>query len=1008
MVCLFFQGGYFIIKGVEKIILIHEQLSKNRIIIERDDKGGIFASVTSSTHERKSKTYVHLKNGRIYLKNNVLGDDVPIGIVLKAMGVESDMEMVQLIGNEYNLINALALSLEEPVRMKVKTQDQALKWIGTKIRGKSLSSGIYKKNISPEDEAREVLATVVFSHIQTQNFNFREKSIYICHIIRRVILVYLGVIAVDDKDYYGNKRLELAGNLLSLLFEDLFKNFNKDLKRQADLILSKTNRAQEFDVVKLLRPDTITTGLINSIATGNWVLKRFRMDRQGVTQVLSRLSYMSALGMCTKINSQFEKTRKVSGPRSLQPSQWGMLCPADTPEGEACGLAKNLALLSHITAEEPDIVPIHRLCLDLGVEDIKRLSGFEIHSETSFLIFINGDIVGIHKEPFRFAQNLRNIRRQGLTSEFMSIYVNDIQRTVHIATDGGRVCRPLLVIDQDTGCPKLKQAHIEGVVLGTMSVKDLLKMGIIEYLDCNEENDTLIAVSERDIEAALRHKKDGTAHYTHLEIDPFSILGVVGGVIPFPHHNQSPRNTYTVAMAKQAIGCIAMNEYERMDGLIYSLTYPQKPLVKSRTLDLLKFDSIPGGQNAVIAVMSYSGYDIEDSIVLNKASIDRGFGRCMVVRKYQSSVRKYRNGSADRVCQRPSPENFSQGEKDKRFAKYLAIDEDGICCEGERLYSGSIMVNKESPMDTNSSFMGNEFGFGGPEAQNTQRYKPSPMSYRGNTPMIVDRVALTSNESEHFLIKIMLRQVRRPEVGDKFASRHGQKGVCGFIVPEQDLPFNEAGHVPDLIMNPHGFPSRMTVGKLLELLVGKAGVYDGRQGYSTAFGEEFGSADTAEAAAESLIRSGLSYTGKDILYSGTSGEPLDAYIFSGPVFYQKLKHMVLDKAHARARGPRAVLTRQPTEGRSRDGGLRVGEMERDCLIAYGASNLIMERLMHSSDAFSASVCLSCGLLQCQQWCQYCRSGENVTDIRLPYACKLLFQELQSMNVLPRMSFKDQD
>jgi DNA-directed RNA polymerase III subunit RPC2 len=226
------------------------------------------------------------------------------------------------------------------------------------------------------------------------------------------------------------------------------------------------------------------------------------------------------------------------------------------------------------------------------------------------------------------------------------------------------------------------------------------------------------------------------------------------------------------------------------------------------------------------------------------------------------------------------------------------------------------------------------------------------------------------------------------------------------IVREEDLPFDENGHVPDLIMNPHGFPSRMTVGKLLELLVGKAGVYYGRQGYSSAFGEEFGSADTAAAASEILMRNGLNYTGKDILYSGTNGEPLDAYIFTGPVFYQKLKHMVLDKAHSRARGPRAVLTRQPTEGRSRDGGLRLGEMERDCLIAYGASNLIMERLMHSSDAFSASVCLGCGLIQYQNWCQMCRSGEKVADIRLPYAAKLLMQELASMNVGCRLRLED--
>jgi DNA-directed RNA polymerase III subunit RPC2 len=468
-------------------------------------------------------------------------------------------------------------------------------------------------------------------------------------------------------------------------------------------------------------------------------------------------------------------------------------------------------------------------------------------------------------------------------------------------------------------------------------------------------------------------------------------------------------------MAKQAIGTVALNQYERFDGLIYTLVYPQKPLVKSRTLDLVNFDNIPGGQNASIAVMSYSGYDIEDSIILNKASIDRGFGRCMVLRKHQTSIRRYPNGTNDKTCAPPDPSNFQYGESDKRYAKYSALDSDGICRVGEKLEPGSIICNKESPVDTTTNTLsvdleggllgGGEGGVTLLQPQNVL-YKPSSLSYRGGAPSHVDKVLITSNDSEPFLIKVVLRQVRRPEVGDKFASRHGQKGVCGLIVREEDMPFNEYGHVPDLIMNPHGFPSRMTVGKLLELLVGKAGLMEGRQAYASAFGEELGSADTAESASEALIRSGLNYAGKDVFYSGTNGEPLDAYVFSGPVFYQKLKHMVLDKAHARARGPRAVLTRQPTEGRSRDGGLRLGEMERDCLIAYGASNLIMERLMHSSDAFSASVCLTCGLLQYQNWCQYCRSGEHVADIRLPYACKLLFQELQSMNVLPRLRLKD--
>jgi len=569
--CPYDPGGYFIIKGVEKAILIQEQLSKNRVILEEDGNkqsgSTVMASITSSTRERKSKSYVLMKHGRVYLRNNTLGDDIPVIIVLKAMGVESDLELVQLVvgsdeEEQEELVNAMALSLEEPLKAGVRTQLQALRYIGTKIRGRGGgggassvqqggaaggSSGVAGSGVAPssatshyhrkpplsmEEEAREVLANVVLSHVPVEHFDFRVKALYIGHIVRRVLLVHLGKLPLDDKDYYGNKRLELAGNLLSLLFEDLFKIFNKDLKRQADLVLSKPNRAQAFDVVKTIRPDTITNGMVNAIATGNWVLKRFRMDRAGVTQVLSRLSYMSALGMMTRINSQFEKTRKVSGPRSLQPSQWGMLCPADTPEGEACGLVKNLALLAHITTDE-DTKPIQRLCYDLGVEDIRRLSGNEIHSSDSFLVFLNGLILGVHKHPSTLVENLRDLRRRGMAGEFVSVYLHEAQRSVHLATDGGRVCRPLIIVDYTTGQPKLKQFHIEALAMKTMTVRDLLKQGVIEYVDCNEENNTLIAVTERDLEVAIQQGLDNIKmRYTHMEIDPFTVLGVVGGVIP--------------------------------------------------------------------------------------------------------------------------------------------------------------------------------------------------------------------------------------------------------------------------------------------------------------------------------------------------------------------------------------------------------------------------------------------------------------------------------------------
>jgi DNA-directed RNA polymerase III subunit RPC2 len=408
------------------------------------------------------------------------------------------------------------------------------------------------------------------------------------------------------------------------------------------------------------------------------------------------------------------------------------------------------------------------------------------------------------------------------------------------------------------------------------------------------------------------------------------------GLVPYPHHNQSPRNTYQCAMGKQSIGCIGMNQYERFDTLLYTMIYPQKPMVKSRTLDLINFDDVPGGQNASLAVMSYSGYDIEDAIVLNRGSLDRGFGRCLVAKKFVTSIKRYSNGLSDKSVGPLDANQFPGGKDDSRYKKQEFLDHDGICQVGSILEPNSILVNKYSPVNTGDIIDGKIDGAttatssasGALGGNSNDEYRHSKLTYKGAVASTVDKVLITSNENDNFIIKVMMRQIRRPEVGDKFSSRHGQKGVCGLIINQEDMPFSELGICPDLIMNPHGFPSRMTVGKMIELVSGKAAVFEGRQGYGSAFGEEFGNADRVEVACALLVKHGYSYVGKDILTSGITGQPLETFIFMGPVFYQKLKHMVLDKAHARSKGPRAVLTRQPTEGRSRDGGLRLGEMER--------------------------------------------------------------------------------
>nr|CAB3265030.1 DNA-directed RNA polymerase III subunit RPC2 [Phallusia mammillata] len=966
--CPYDPGGYFVCKGVEKVILIQEQISKNRMIVERDRKNLVSCSVHSSTHEKKTRVIVIQKKGNFYVQQNALNEDMPVCVVFKAMGIESDQAIMQLIGTDENLMSLFAPSIEECQKLEIFTQLQASRYIGSKIRRQRGSWGFVRR--SRTDEAREWLATTLLAHVPVIDWNYYSKAVYLSLMIRRVILTQLGQLEVDDRDYYGNKRMELAGGLVSLLFEDLFKRFNTELKKIADLTIPKP-RAAQFDIVRHMRQDLITLSLNNAISTGNWVVKRFKMERKGVTQVLSRLSYISALGMMTRVNSQFEKTRKVSGPRSLQPSQWGMLCPSDTPEGEACGLVKNLALMTHITVDVEE-EPTKRLLFNLGVEDVYMLSGEEIHSLEGYMVFLNGNVIGVTCDPENLVYTLRLMRRHGYLNDFISVCTNRAHRTVYISSDGGRLCRPYIIVKKSK--PLVTSEHIEELKRGMRSFEDFLRGGLVEFLDVNEENDCNIALDE----SLINHKT------THLEIEPFTLLGVCAGLIPYPHHNQSPRNTYQCAMGKQAMGTIGYNQQQRIDTLMYLLVYPQAPLVKSRTIELINFEKLPAGQNAIIAVMSYSGYDIEDALVLNKASVDRGYGRCLVYRNQRCILKRYANQSFDRVM---GP--ALDADTKKPIWRHEALDADGIVMPGMRVQNKQVLVNKSCPLQTSVI-----------NKEQPPQYQDTPSSYRGPIPSMIEKVLVSSNNEESFLVKMLLRQTRRPELGDKFSSRHGQKGVTGLIAQQEDMPFNDQGICPDVIMNPHGYPSRMTVGKLLELLGSKAGAVEAKFHYGTAFG-----GDNVEVLSKVLSDHGFNYLGKDCLTSGITGESLEAYIYHGPVYYQKLKHMVVDKMHARARGPRAVLTRQPTEGRSKDGGLRLGEMERDCLIGYGASMLLLERLMISSDQFEVDVCGKCGLLGYDKWCQLCKSSKEVATLKIPYACKLLFQELTSMNIIPRLKLK---
>ncbi|GMH45532.1 hypothetical protein BSKO_13489 [Bryopsis sp. KO-2023] len=987
--CPLDPGGYFVVKGAEKVILIQEQLAKNRLIID-EHSGDIKATIQSSTHERKTVTNVITKKEKLYIKISAFTEEINAAVVLRGMGLTSDQEIVQVVGQESAVVSYLVPTLNECKALGVFSSKQALEFIGSKMRTKMGFQGGRNapQRRSKEEEARDALANLLLHHVPHNRYSFNRRVTYIGYILRRVIAAKLDPSLVDDRDYYGNKRLELAGALMSLLFEDLFKRLNAEVQKVADANLVKTQRTQ-FDVASVIRRDIITNGFEHALSSGHWSIKRFRMDRKGVTQVLSRLSFIAAVGMMTRVASNVEKSRKVAGPRSLQPSQWGMLCPADTPEGEACGLTKNLALLTHVTTDQ-DEMPLAKIAYLLGVEQAELIRGADLGTGNTVIVFLNGAILGVHGRPQIFIKNFRELRRRGRIGEFVNISL--VQDRILISSDGGRVCRPLIICDK--GVPRVKQKHLDALKDSQMDFPAFVREGLIEYLDVNEENNALVALYDHQCRKEI----------THVEIEPLTLLGVVAGLVPYPHHNQSPRNTYQCAMGKQAMGNIAFNQLNRMDTLLYLLVYPQRPLLTTKTIELCGFDRLGAGQNSTVAVMSYSGYDIEDAIVMNQASLDRAFGRCIVLRKYGTKVKRYINRTQDQIRGPP----LEPKQVRSTHPKFKLVEMDGLPAVGERISAGQIFINKFVPLQTRETVPN-------PQAMPDEFYRQRPEIYKGApgiTGVVVDRVQLTENDDNPLNVKVMLRHVRRPELGDKFSSRHGQKGVVGNIVRQEDMAFNEYGICPDLIMNPHGFPSRMTVGKMIELIGSKAAVLKGKFNYGTAFGEPSGLATTVEEISETLVEHGFSYSGKDFITSGISGEPLECYIFMGSVYYQRLKHMVQDKMHARARGPRTVLTRQPTEGRSKDGGLRLGEMERDCLIAYGASMLLLERLMISSDKFEVHVDTRSGLLGYYSPARGCavspvdKSSEHMATISIPYACKLLFQELQGMNIIPRLKLGD--
>ena len=1004
--CEFDQGGYFIIGGGEKVIVAQERMATNFVyVFNKKEQSGFSwqAEVRSSLDGSNrppvqfavkiAKKNTHMQNdlgGLITARIPYIKSDVDIVILFRALGLESDKDIIDYIvfDESDNSFKELLRPSIELFSSDYKDKDECLEYLGNRA-----TKGTADSREKRVKRAEEILRKDMLSHVSIERGAESKKAFFIGYMIYRLGNCALGRAFGDDRDHYGKKRLDMSGVLLTGIFRQYFRNFLKSVESNIKDKL-KNDKTGRINLEDVFDTNIITNGMKYALATGNWGKNRVGVVlKTGVAQVLQRLTFMSSLSHLRRLNTPLEKTGKITKPRQLHNTHWGMLCPAETPEGQACGLVKNLSLMAFVSVGTPSKLIQKDLDEIPDFQKLSELSPESIRGKSK--IFINGSWVGITNNPEDIMERLIGQRRKACISKEISIVNNFMNKEIRIYTDSGRSLRPLFVVEkyknennETSSRLKITKQDIRDLTDQKMKFDDLVDNGVIEFLDVEEEESSMIAMKITD----LVNNRHYCTTYTHCEIHPAMILGVAASIIPFPDHNQSPRNVYQSAMGKQAIGIYSTNFNMRMDTLSYLLFYPQKPLVVTQSMEFLKFKALPAGINAIVAIMCYTGYNQEDSVIMNQSSIDRGLFRSAFFRTYTSE---------QRIESKLKNEQFEVPDRRQvskyRMGNYGKLDCEGLIPPGTKVRGDDIIIGKTGLI---------QYDEDDEKAEIIKRKTDLSEAIRPSEEGTIESVMLTTNRSGYTIAKVKCRSVRIPQIGDKFASRHGQKGTIGMTYRQEDMPFSMEGITPDIIVNPHAIPSRMTIGHLIECLNSKVAALRGLEGDSTPF-----TSVTVDRIANHLHQLGYQKHGNETIFNGFTGRKVDMLIFFGPTYYQRLKHMVDDKIFSRARGPVQILTRQPTEGRARSGGLRFGEMERDCMISHGAALFLKERLMDVSDKYRVHVCQTCGLfavadIDSQTFrCNLCKEDSaGIVQATIPYACKLLFQELMAMHITPRITF----